>query len=291
MDYFMSVLDLFPPDMRGQVSAATLDAQFIPEEIRMRVGGAVRLRKYGQERECCSVVTKSQMMYVVGCAAEGSYHAAAQYIRQGYLPLRGGGRMGLCGIGDRANGVITSFRDIESICIRIPKEAKDCAGELYDTLYGNGFINTVIIAPPGLGKTTLLRELIRKLSYDGKYVGVADERGEIAGMYGNRPSFDLGPRCDVLSGVSKSSGAMMLVRTMNPHVIAMDEITAYHDASAIMEAVGCGVGLLTTMHGNGLESLRKPAFRPLYDAMVFEWAVMIEVKDGRRCYRVERVYD
>ena len=229
------------------------------------------------------------MLIVVGNAGDGSYHTAAQHIQNGFIPLKGGCRMGVCGNG--VNGRLSSFRDISSVCIRIASEAIGCADKLYEVLYGSGRSNTIIVAPPGAGKTTLLRELIRKLSYSGVYVGVADERGEIAGMYGELPSFDLGPRCHVQSGLPKSQAAMMLLRSMAPQVIAMDEITAYSDAAAILEAVGCGVGLLTTTHGDGLLSLRKPAFRALYDAMVFEKAVLVHVERGERVYQVVDLYD
>lgn len=289
MDRFMSIINLFPAEMRNAVLEGMKCLNRVPEEIRVRTGSQICLRVYDTELLCGTYVTKEQMMYVVGNAAEASFHTAVRYIKNGYIPLKYGGRMGVCGSG--IEGKLSSFADISSICIRVASEAIGCADKLYGELYGASFVNTIIIAPPGAGKTTLLRELIRKLSYNGMYVGVADERGEIAGMYREKPSFDLGPRCDVLSGISKNQGSMMLLRSMSPDIIAMDEITAFSDATAIMEAVGCGVGLLTTVHGDGIASLKKPTFRQLYDAMVFEKVVLVEVVNKKRAYRVVNLYD
>ena len=255
----------------------------VPEEIRLRVGSPVCLRDFEREHYFGANLTKEQLVWVVGNAAEGSFHTAAGYLQKGYIPLRCGSRMGVCGNG--TNGEITSFGDVSSACIRIARSAEGCADELYDTLYEDGFRNTIIIAPPGVGKTTLLRELIRKCSYGGMYVGVADERGEIAGMYGDRSSFDLGPRSDVLSGIPKSRGAMLLLRSMTPDLLAMDEITAHSDMETIMEAAGCGAGLLTTIHGEGTSVFRKPAFRQLYELGVFRYGILINVNDGKRSYK------
>ncbi len=289
MERFMSVVNLFPVEMRSALLGEISRFGCVPEEIRIRVGSPIRLRRYGGELVWGEPVTKEQLMCVVGNAAEGSYHTAVKHIQNGYIPLRYGGRMGVCGNG--TDGSISSFGEISSVCIRIAAEAKGSADEVYETLYEQGLCNAIIIAPPGAGKTTLLRELVRKLSYSGMYVGVADERGEIAGMYRDKPTFDLGPRCDVLSGVPKNRSAMMLLRAMSPEVIAMDEITAYTDGKAIMEAVGCGVGLLATMHGDGLRSIHKPAFRQLYETMVFDKAVFVSVINGERVYRVVELYD
>ena len=289
MERFFRVCNLFPQEMRDALLDGMERMNIEPEEIRIRIGSPMRLRTYQKEVLCGAPVTKAQMIHLVGNAAEGSFHTAVRHMQNGYIPLKNGGRMGVCGSG--VDGKLSSFADVSSACIRIASEAIGCADMLYDELYGNGYVNTIIVAPPGAGKTTLLREMIRKLSYSGNYVGVADERGEIAGMYRDRPSFDLGPRCDVLTEIPKSQAAMMLLRSMSPNVIAMDEITAIHDAEAILEAAGCGSGLLTTIHGDGMQTLRKPAFRQLYDAMVFEKAIFVEVIDGNREYRVIKLYD
>jgi len=162
--------------------------------------------------------------------------------------------MGICGEGSGDVGGIRNIRNISSICIRVAKPAYGCADDIFSPITEPEFRNTIIIAPPGAGKTTLLRELIRRLSESGKYVCVADERGEISGMYRGKPVFDLGPRCDISFGVPKQHAAMMMLRSMAPDILAMDEITASRDTVAIIEAIGCGVGLLTSIHGSGLRA-------------------------------------
>ena len=199
--------------------------------------------------------------------------------------------MGICGNGAGPDGVLRGMDDIHSLCIRIASQQIGCGDALWETWMQNGFRNTIIIAPPGAGKTTLLRELIRRLSVTGYYVGVADERCELSGQFDGRAAFDLGSRCDVITGIPKQAAAMMLLRSMAPQVLAMDEITAFADMEAIKEAVGCGVGLLTTIHGDGILSLRKPGFQALYDAKVFELGILIHNTKGRRDYEVVNLYE
>ena len=289
MRFLMSVIDLFPKNLRQVLLSEIEMMGSVPEEIRLRIGAPVCLRSFGQERLCCGPIEKEQLLWVVGNAADGSYHTAARYLRMGYLPLRYGSRMGVCGNGN--DGKLSCFGDISSVCIRIARSAVGCGDQLYNQLYREGFSNTIIIAPPGAGKTTLLREMIRKLSYSGLYVGVADERGEIAGMYRDKPAFDLGPRSDVMSGIPKSQGAMMLLRSMTPNVLAMDEITGDSDSEIVLEAARCGAGLLVTVHGEDEKVLYKPVFKTMVNLAVFQYAVVVDVSEGERRYRVVNLYD
>lgn len=290
MKNFLSIKKLFPIQLRSELERLTADTHAAPEEIRVRVGKPLTLRRCGSEVFGTKEVTKSDMLYLIGSAADCSYHAVVRQMKNGYIPLQGGCRMGLCGCGNGADGELRSMDEVNSLCIRIASERVGCADAVWEEWMRDGFRNTVIIAPPGAGKTTLLRELIRKLSVAGYYVGVADEREELSGRYHGQAAFELGPRSDVLTGISKNDAAMMLLRSMAPDIIAMDEITAFADQTAIREAVGCGVGLLTTIHGDGVQSLRKPAFTALYEAEVFEKAILVSIKQGKRCYEVVDLY-
>ncbi|MBQ3256921.1 MAG: stage III sporulation protein AB [Oscillospiraceae bacterium] len=289
MEHLLAIMQLFPPKLRDALGREIDAMGGAPEEIRLRVGSPICLRQYGREYFCLQPFTKEEMLWVVGNAADGSYHTAARFLQKGYLPLPYGSRMGLCGSG--GNGRLSSFGDVSSACIRVARSVEGCGDQLYDDLYRDGFRNTIIIAPPGAGKTTLLRELIRKLSDGGMYMGVADERGEISGMYRDKPSFELGPRTDVLSGVPKQQSGLMLLRTMTPDVLAMDEITAYGDSAAIMEASGCGAGLLTTVHGESIRVLLKSEFRQIYEMGVFRYGILITVQNGKRMYKAVDLYD
>lgn len=290
MDILLSMLLLFPLPLRVEVQSAIDHCKVIPEEFRIKLGRPVTIRSFDTELFCKTDVTKKDLMYIIGSATECSYHAAVRHLKNGYIPLYGGGRMGLCGVGRGQDGVLCSLDEITSVCIRIPSEKIGCSDDFFTELVDGEYKNTIVIAPPGAGKTTLLRELIRKLSYGGLYIGVVDERGEISGQNEGRAAFDIGPRCDVLTGVPRASAAMMLLRAMSPNVIAMDEITAHSDMGVIMEAVGCGVGLLTTMHGEGLKSLEKPMFSQLKKLNIFEKAILIRINQGKRLYEVIDLY-
>jgi len=151
------------------------------------------------------------------------------------------------------------------------------------------------LAPPGGGKTTLLRDLVRCLSQGAEgqtpqRVSLVDERGEVAVLYRGEPQMDVGPRTDVLDRCPKAEGIPMMLRAMNPQIIAVDEITAWADLLAMTMAANCGVGLLATIHCAGVEELeRKPLYRELLDARVFSLAVQIENLEGERRYHVEEL--
>ena len=286
MDGLESALCMLPEDLASSVRNCEKAAEI--EELRLHQGSPLQLWSGRWKHNIVGnrSVTAQDIRYILSCATGASFHSTQDSICRGYLTAPGGCRIGLCGEGAAADGHIRTLRNISSICIRIPHAVPGCADLIFPEILNESFHNTLIVSPPGTGKTTLLRELIRKLSDAGFRISVADERGEVAAMHQGIPQFDLGARTDVLSNVAKCEAGIMMIRTMAPDVLAMDEITASADLPAVREAVGCGVGLLATVHGSSVQELkRKPLFSALFSCGAFEKAICIRMQQGYREYR------
>ena len=284
-----ALLSLFPREMRETLASALNDESRRTEEIRCRIGRPVAVLKNGRMEPLETVnVTAAHLDYLFERATNASVHAYAEEIQNGFLFTASGYRIGLCGTVYFSGQAIAGIRDITSVTVRIPRELRGCADEVYEKLVKNGFQSTLLLSRPGYGKTTLLRELIRKLSASGLRVAVADERGEIAAISGRRAGFDLGSNTDVMTGGRKGECAMMLLRAMNPQVLAFDEITANADLKAIKQAAGCGVELLATAHAADRTTLRsRSLYRKLLKDGIFKKAVWIQMSNRGREYLVE----
>ena len=201
--------------------------------------------------------------------------------------------MGLCGTAVVKDGAIHNLRELSSLNIRIARQVTGVGDKLLLQLRDGGALPSVLVlAPPGAGKTTLLRDMIRGLSTGvgglPLRVGVADERGELGAVYDGVPQLDLGPHTDVMDGCSKADGLMLLLRGMNPQVLAVDEITAPSDIDALETAAGCGAALLATAHGQGLKDLTcRPLYSRLLERCIFQKVLLIERQGSARRYRLE----
>lgn len=296
---FQEASGLLPPWLRGQAEALPEERRAVAEEFRLRAGrppavvfseGEIPVPGC-QERP----VTSEDILTVLEIASQGSVHTVLERLKNGYVSVRGGHRLGLCGSAVVRDGVMSNLRQISSLAIRIARQVPSAASEVLPDLLEEGVIqSTLILSPPGGGKTTLLREIIRCVS-DGegalpRRVGIADERGELAALEAGVPRMDVGARTDVMDGCPKQTGLMMLLRGMNPQVLAMDEITAPSDALALETAAGCGVTLLATAHAAGLRDLEvRPVYRRLGQADIFRRVVVITLEKGKRHYQVFRL--
>lgn len=285
MDDLAGAVFLLPGDMR-----AAAEALSGAEEIRLRAGRAPSVLKNGEERQIAGLrkITSEDLDGVLERATGASVHTAQSSIRNGFVSVPGGVRLGLCGSAALRGGEIDGIRRLSSVSIRIPHELKGCADGIYEPLTDGGFKSTLIISPPGCGKTTLLRELVRRLSDAGHRVSLCDDRGEVAAVWDGEAQFDVGRCTDVMSDAPKGQTSVMLLRAMNPQILAMDEITAPADVQAAEEAVGCGVQLLATAHAAGTADFQtRPLYRRLMEDKVFKNAVTITMRDGRRYYTRE----
>lgn len=270
------------------------------EELRLRVRQPLTvLTDEGElsvapaERE--ALVTSEDIERMISGVTEFSRYASVETLRQGYLAVRGGFRLGVCGTAVLRDGAVCNIKDFSGLALRIVHEriglAADVAPRLFDE--AGRLQSTLILSPPGGGKTTLLRDLIRCLSLGSAErralrVAVIDERSEIAASYQGCAQTELGNHTDVLDGCPKAAGIPMVLRAMSPQVIAVDEITAREDIAAMCAAANCGVALLATIHaGNAAELPHKPLWRALLEAEVFSRAVVIGNEGGARSYRVE----
>ncbi|MGI5978485.1 MAG: stage III sporulation protein AB [Oscillospiraceae bacterium] len=287
---FLRAARLLPPGLRCELLTLPESVRSGAEELRLRVGRAPSIVIRGDELSVLPehVVSNAELQMVLEIATRASVHTYADNIRAGFVTAAGGCRVGLCGTVTTEEGCITAMRRLSSVCIRIPREKRGCADGIFPALTDGGFSSTLLLSPPGGGKTTLLRELVRLLSDGGQRVALADERSEVAGDFAGMPCFDVGERTDVLTGAPKSEGVYLLLRSMAPQILAFDEITAPSDIEAASEAANCGVKLLATAHAAGVEDLcERPMYRKLLERKLFARAVIIENEGGSRRYRVE----
>lgn len=225
-----------------------------------------------------------------------SVYAYEEEISQGFLTIRGGHRVGLAGRVVSENGHIKGMKYITNLNIRIANQKKGCGDKILPWLYEKRELcHTLLISGPGCGKTTLLRDLVRLISdgvgnVGGRTVGVVDERSEIAACYNGIPQNDVGMRTDVLDCCPKAEGMMMLIRSMAPEVLAVDEIGSLADIEAMHMAMHCGCKILATIHGTSLEEIqKKPLFEQMIQEKVFKRYVVLCGRD--RIGQVAGIYD
>ena len=293
---YRQAAEVLPEHLRRAALARCADEQAVAEEFRLRSGQKMSLLgPEGETSISAEPVTGQDLQAVLDRATEFSAYRCAGSIRQGYVTVRGGCRVGICGTAVLRGGEIATVGELSSLSIRIARAAFGVAKDVYPKLWSEGsFESTLILSPPGGGKTTLLRDLIRCLSkgsqtHPALRVAVVDERGEIAAARGGCAQFDVGPHTDILTGTEKAEGISMLLRAMNPQVIAVDEITAPEDIRAMTVAANCGVAFLATVHGRDLDELRRRKLcRELLDTELFHPFIVLEGRGSARTSRVER---
>ncbi len=264
MNYARSeLLGILPVRLRQSLQSENLDDL---EEIRLRRDKPAELVRAGRSVWLQEKLPEEDLQFCIQAASRYSPWSAGS-TASGFLTAPGGHRIGLCGEVVCKDGAVTGVRKIHALCIRVAKDYPGIAASLRN-LPGS----ILILGPPGSGKTTLMRDLIRQRSDKGMHIAVADERQELFPT----GAFPTGACTDIMTGCPKADALDMLLRTMGPECIALDEITAQTDCEALICASNCGVSLLATAHGASLEDLRcRPIYRKLMQMDIFDHFVQM----------------
>jgi stage III sporulation protein AA len=276
------ILRLFPNQI--QITLTTKIGRRWDElqEIRVRLNQPIELI-FDQGIEWIAQVrpNKQDNTFIINQLSEFSLYRMEDELREGYITIEGGHRVGLAGKVNTVNGSVKAIQYITFLNIRIAKQKIGVATNVIPFLYENGFLNTLFVGSPQSGKTTLIRDVIRIIAsgwnhVPAKKVGVVDERSEIAACLKGIPQHDLGRRTDVLDACPKAEGMMMMIRSMSPEILVVDEIGSDKDVQALTNAINAGVTVICTIHGQSLTELKKrPSILPLLEKKVFQRVVLL----------------
>lgn len=303
------LLKIFSIKLRTILGKVTLDFDKL-QEIRLRMNAPL-LIVYGNKEAFISedskmvdnpskavLITKNEIRETMEYISNYSLYAFEEEIRQGFITINGGHRIGIAGKTIIEDDAVKGMKHISFINVRLAHQVRGCADPVLPYLINKqtgGIYHTLIISPPRCGKTTLLRDMIRQLSNGTGYmagmsVGVVDERSEIGACYMGTPQNELGIRTDILDCCPKAKGMMMLIRSMSPQIIAVDEIGSKEDLDAIDYVIGCGCKLIATVHGSSIEDIiNKPMLSELVKKKLFERYIILSNLAG--IGHLEEIYD
>jgi len=259
------------------------------EEIRIRIGRPLEVSFHDGVRFIDMDMTREDAFQLLNKLSHYSVYTLEEELKRGYITVEGGHRVGLAGKVILEDSAVKAIRDVASFNIRIAKEKIGVAESFAPFLYnGSKWLHTMIIGPPQTGKTTILRDIARiistgnsKTSIGPLKVGIVDERSEIAGCMDGIPQMTFGTRVDVLDSCPKAEGMMMMIRSMSPDVLVVDEVGRKEDGEAILEAVNAGIQLMMTTHGTSFEEIKnRPTLKPIIETGIFERYIELSRVNG-----------
>ena len=260
-------------------------------EIRVRAGRPVVFRTQTRQTALSWTPGPREVETLAEALSGHSLYAREDETRQGYVTLRGGHRMGLCGRVHQHH-MLRELSGIGSLCIRIAAAWPGCADPLIPLVLREGRVGSgMLLGAPGTGKTTLLRDLARQLASGraARQVAVIDERGELAACAEGIPQLDVGAWTDVLDGCGKEQAVPWLLRSMAPEVIVTDELSGPSDVAAVRDALSAGVAVIASLHAASLQEVAgRPVVSQLLAARCFEWYALLHPEGGGR---IAAVYD
>lgn len=290
------VLEVLPNGIRELIEKDVLLNEL--QEIRLKVNKPLYVYAKNKEIKIEHKPSVEEMKFILQKISSYSIYAFENEIKQGYITIKGGHRVGLCGTVVTEKNNVKTIKNIVSVNIRVAKEMINCSRDIMPyILLGGQVLNTIIISPPKCGKTTILRDMSRIISngnyglnFKGKNVTIIDERSEIAACFKGIPQMTVGDRTDVLDSCPKSEGIIMAIRSMSPEVVICDEIGTYKDMESIIAALNSGVKLITTIHGFDIDDLyKRPVFKEVMENNVFKRAIVLSNRNG--VGTVEYIYD